>query len=155
MPRHAVGAISVEAEPNRAKPLTEFSLVVRVQVTPDRFESTIRQGIVLVIEGHQSWNIHDPVIHPSPFGPPWHALHEPLEEEVGAGHPIAVNFHPRSTRKEGPLGASRNRRAPEIRSVVQKGGLEEQSHPARIAGGERMFDRSAPTTASARLIAIS
>jgi hypothetical protein len=124
MPRDAVSAISIETEPYRAKRLTELTLIVRTQTISYRCESRIRQRIPVVVKGNQSRHIDDPVVHLSPLGSPRNTLHEALEQEIGAVHPIAVKIYPCTTRKKDPLDASRNRRTPNVRSVVQEGGLE-------------------------------
>ena len=113
VPRHAVGAISIEAEPDRAKRLAELTLIVRAQTTSHRCESGIGQGIAFVVEGDQTRHIHHPVIHPPPLGPPRNAFHESLEQEVGARDPIAVKVHPGATREKDPLDAGRNGRTSE------------------------------------------
>ena len=128
VPRHAVSTISVKTEPHRAKRLAEFALVVRAQNISHRRESGIRQGIILPVEGHQAWNIHYSVIHPALFGSPRGACQESLEQEVGAGYPVAVKFHPGSACKEGALDAHK-RLASNLGLIIQKGGLEDQSHP--------------------------
>ena len=108
-------------------------------------------GSLFVIEGNQSRHIHDPVIHPSPFGPPRNAFHEPFEQEVGAGHPIAMQLHPGAVRKEGSFDAAAIGEDPTSDPLSKRVGWKIRAIISRIAGDEHTFVTGSGCDLEARL----
>ena len=124
MPGDAVPAVPVQAQPCRAQRLAEPGTVVHVERVPGLGQCRVGKRLTLAVEAQQARDVHHPVIHLPPFGPPRHGVQQPAKQRVGPGQPARPNIHPGAAGKVSPAHRLPQRAGPSLAHQVEQRALE-------------------------------
>ena len=131
VPRDAVPAVPVQAQPRGHERLAELRPGVRGERRLGLAEHRIRQRIRLAVEAVQPRHVDHPVIHLPPLGAPRDRAGQPGEQRVGAADPAWQHVDPRAAAQRGPRRCERPRGG--LLPAVQQRCLECKRHGTSLA----------------------
>ena len=121
VPRDAVPAVPVQAQPGGQERLAELGGVVLAERLPGLVQHGIGKRRPLGVEADQPGDVDHLVIHPPLLRAPRDRAGQPAEQRVGAADPAGPDVDPRPPAQRGPphRGPERPRACP-VRAVQQR-----------------------------------